>query len=139
VSTIVAGLETVGGPEALARILDRTGPDRLVFSLDLRAGVPLIAAGAGWGGIDPVAIAATAIARGVRRLLLLDLARVGRGEGTGTHALLARLAAAHSDVEIAVGGGVSDVAGLAALECAGASAGALREAVAPPLGLGRLA
>jgi phosphoribosylformimino-5-aminoimidazole carboxamide ribotide isomerase len=46
------------------------------------------------------------MARGVRRLLVLDLARVGVSAGTGTEAVCARLAAAHAEVEILAGGGV---------------------------------
>jgi phosphoribosylformimino-5-aminoimidazole carboxamide ribotide isomerase len=54
--------------------------------------------------------------------LLLDLARVGTGKGTGTMTLLKRLRAEDSDLEITVGGGVSHGAELLALEKAGADA-----------------
>src|SRR5436189_130791 len=47
-----------------------------------------------------------AVALGVRRLLVLDLARVGMGRGTGTESLCAELAAAHPEVQVACGGGV---------------------------------
>ena len=81
VSRIVAGLETVRGPGALAEILDLAGPDRVVFSLDLRDGLPKVAEGAEWGTSDPRALAESVLALGVRRLLLLDLACVGTGRG----------------------------------------------------------
>ena len=41
-------------------------------------------------------------------MLLLDLARVGTGGGTGTTTLLTRLRQEDPDLEITVGGGVAD-------------------------------
>jgi phosphoribosylformimino-5-aminoimidazole carboxamide ribotide isomerase len=83
--------------------------ERLVFSLDLRAGLPLIGSdGEAWGTTDPFALARRAITLGVRRILLLDLARVGTGRGTGTLPLVARLFESDPDLEIAVGGGIAD-------------------------------
>jgi phosphoribosylformimino-5-aminoimidazole carboxamide ribotide isomerase len=123
VSSIVAGLETVRGPAALAEILAEVTPARLVFSLDLRAGVPLIADdAAAWGTTDPFTLARTVVALGVRRLLLLDLARVGTGRGTGTLPLVTRLRAADPGLEITAGGGVADRHDIRALACAGADA-----------------
>ena len=39
-TTIVVGLETAAGPDAVRAILDRTDPSRVVLSLDLFEGVP---------------------------------------------------------------------------------------------------
>ncbi|MFO0844326.1 MAG: HisA/HisF-related TIM barrel protein [Gemmataceae bacterium] len=97
--TVVAGLETVAGPQVVQGLAARLG-SRLVFSLDLRGGSPL-----SWGQ-DAGGVARLAIDSGARRLLVLDLARVGVGEGTGTEGLCARLAAAYPEVEISAGGGV---------------------------------
>jgi phosphoribosylformimino-5-aminoimidazole carboxamide ribotide isomerase len=99
VETVVVGLETVAGPAALAEAADHLGP-RLVFSLDLKEGLPLRGEGDGWS------IAAEAVRLGVRRVLVLDLARVGAGEGPGAAELCAKLAAAHPEVEVSAGGGV---------------------------------
>jgi phosphoribosylformimino-5-aminoimidazole carboxamide ribotide isomerase len=121
-SAIVVGLETVRGPAALARIVDRVGGDRLVFSLDLRAGVPMVAEGALWPGNDVLAIADAVIRRGVSRILLLDLARVGEGQGTGTTAWIEHLSAAYPATEIACGGGIATAADVPPLFRAGASA-----------------
>ena len=52
---IVVGLETIGGPAALAEVF-RVHGERAVFSLDLRAGVPLGNRSA-WGGADAPGIA----------------------------------------------------------------------------------
>ena len=99
VSSIVVGLESVPDPATLGLLVDRFG-DRIVFSLDLREGRPL-----GWSSPDPFAIAEEAIRHGVRRVLVLDLARVGVHGGPGTADLCARLASL-PNVEISAGGGI---------------------------------
>jgi phosphoribosylformimino-5-aminoimidazole carboxamide ribotide isomerase len=122
VGSLVIGLETLRGPAALAGICAEVPPERLVFSLDLRGGIPLVADGAAtWGTLDPLAVARVALALGIRRLLLLDLARVGRGEGTGTTPLLARLRAEGPGLELSVGGGIAGSDDLRTLEQAGAN------------------
>lgn len=122
VSRIVAGLETLQGPDALADLNALVGPDRLIFSLDLRDGTPLFAPGADWETLDPLLLANRAISLGVQQLLLLDLTRVGTGQGLGTLPLLATLRAAHPQVMFTVGGGISSPADLPRLAQTGASA-----------------
>jgi phosphoribosylformimino-5-aminoimidazole carboxamide ribotide isomerase len=104
VETVVVGLETVAGPDALAEVIQALGA-RAVFSLDLRDGRPLGELG-GWAGAEAWAIASLVVTLGARRLLVLDLARVGVGGGTGTEALCARVAATWPEVELSAGGGV---------------------------------
>lgn len=118
---IVAGLESLAGPESLGELVAAIGPERLVFSLDLKAGRPLAAAG--WGGRSPQEIARLAISLGVRRVLVLDLARVGEGEGVGTESLCRWLRGYAPDLELTAGGGVrsaDDLALLAEWGCDGA-------------------
>ncbi len=117
---IVVGLETLPGPDTLAAILAKYG-ERVMFSLDLRDGAPLGRCD-GWKQPDTHGIAAEAVALGVRRLLVLDLARVGVGSGIGTEELCATLASAHPHVEILAGGGVHDRADLLRLKQCGVSA-----------------
>jgi phosphoribosylformimino-5-aminoimidazole carboxamide ribotide isomerase len=127
VESVVAGLETVAGPgvlEACARTLGRG----LVFSLDLRDGAPL-GAWAAWGSDDPEAIARRAASLGVRRVLVLDVARVGLGTGTSTDALCTRLAAAHPEVEVSTGGGVRGRADLERLRALGVRAALVASAL----------
>jgi phosphoribosylformimino-5-aminoimidazole carboxamide ribotide isomerase len=104
IESIIVGLETVAGPAELAAMTQSLG-ERLVFSLDLRDGEPLgnrIA----WQGRDAWSIAEWAVRLGVRRLLVLDLARVGLGKGIGTRELCARLCSDFPKVEVSTGGGV---------------------------------
>jgi phosphoribosylformimino-5-aminoimidazole carboxamide ribotide isomerase len=103
VSRVVAGLENLAGLEELARLCEAYG-EQVVFSLDLKGGSPL-GGSAGWPD-EPSAIAEAAIDRGVRQLLVLDLARVGEGGGTGTEELCGRVARTFPDVEVCAGGGV---------------------------------
>ena len=115
--SLVVGLETVAGPQVVAAAC-RTHGERVVFSLDLNGGRPL-GDTAAWGTTAPHEIAARAVAVGVRRLIALDLARVGVGDGTGTEALCARLTAAHPGVEVIAGGGVCGPADLRRLWACG--------------------
>jgi phosphoribosylformimino-5-aminoimidazole carboxamide ribotide isomerase len=121
VEGIIVGLETVQGPLALAEVCRQFGKNRIVFSLDLKDGQPLGDRSA-WRAQDTETIAAQAVAAGVRRLIVLDLAKVGTAAGTGTEGLVARLAQTHPQVEVVAGGGVQGVEDLRRLQCAGARA-----------------
>jgi phosphoribosylformimino-5-aminoimidazole carboxamide ribotide isomerase len=118
VTTIVAGLETLAGPDVLSEIIQRAGAERIIFSLDLRKQKPL-AAFAAWREADPISIAGEAFALGVRRLLVLDLASVGMSGGTGTEELCRNLSWTHPVLEIIAGGGVRDIDDLRRLRDAG--------------------
>jgi phosphoribosylformimino-5-aminoimidazole carboxamide ribotide isomerase len=120
--TIVAGLETLGGPSQLSEMVARAGAERVIFSLDLFAGQPRCAEPAAWGTDLPRALAETAIECGVRRLLILDLAHVGTSRGLGAIDLLTAIADDHRDVSLAVGGGLSCIEEVVDLRAAGASA-----------------
>jgi phosphoribosylformimino-5-aminoimidazole carboxamide ribotide isomerase len=122
VEGIVIGLETIAGPAALGEVCRRFA-GQVIFSLDLKDGRPLGEAAA-WGQAEACTIAGKAVAQGVRRLIVLDLARVGVGTGTGTETLCAQLVAAHPGVEIFAGGGVREIADLRRLQKSGL-AGAL--------------
>ena len=64
-------------------------------------------------------IAEQAIALGVRRLLVLDLAHVGVGQGLGTEPLCRMLRAKYPTLEITAGGGVRGTADLERLRDVG--------------------
>lgn len=133
VDTVILGLESLTGPEVLAAVTQCLRPDRLAFSLDLKDGQPL-GAPAAWGPADARTIARQVVAAGINRLIVLDLARVGLGAGTGTEALCAQLAADFADLAILAGGGVRGLEDLLRLRQLGL-AGAL---VASALHDGRL-
>jgi phosphoribosylformimino-5-aminoimidazole carboxamide ribotide isomerase len=120
VEGIIAALETLAGPAVLADLCREFG-QRVVFSLDLRDGIPL-GDTSGWDGSDADTIAAQAVECGVGRILVLDLVRVGGGSGTGTEELCRLLVARHPGVEISAGGGVRGVADLRRLGDCGVSA-----------------
>lgn len=103
----VAGLESLASADVLRDLLQRLPAERVLFSLDLQAGRPL--AGAGWRGADPREIAAAAVAAGVQRLLVLDLADVGCSTGGRTDALLQHLRTTYPHVQLVAGGGVRGV------------------------------
>jgi phosphoribosylformimino-5-aminoimidazole carboxamide ribotide isomerase len=119
VESVVVGLETADGPALVADLARRHG-ERLLLSLDLREGRPLTAGA--WGGADAWSIAAEAVRLGIRRLLVLDLARVGVGTGVGTEELCARMVREYPEVEVSAGGGVRDRNDLLRLRTAGVQA-----------------
>lgn len=101
---VVAGLETVGSVADLNNIVDCVTPERVIFSLDLKAGKPLRE----WhNATTPLAIATQAIEAGIRRMILLDLAQVGSGGGTGTNELCHQLATRYPHVSFITGGGLA--------------------------------
>jgi phosphoribosylformimino-5-aminoimidazole carboxamide ribotide isomerase len=132
-ASVVVGLETVQGPNTLIEICRLLGPRRVVFSLDLKDGQPLGDL-APWGANNAWTIAHRALEAGVVRLLVLDLAHVGGGAGTGTEALCARLRQEHPDIEIATGGGVRGPDDIVQLDACGVD----RVLVASALHDGRL-
>jgi len=105
VRQVIVGLETLPSFDALAAVIRAVGPARVIFSLDLRNGEPLSISERGG---TPVDLARAAVAAGAAGLLVLDLARVGSGEGADI-ALLAALRRVHPDVELLAGGGVATV------------------------------
>jgi phosphoribosylformimino-5-aminoimidazole carboxamide ribotide isomerase len=119
-TTVVAGLETIRGPSVLHSLIDNFGPDRIAFSLDLRDGQPIVCEDSNWSSDQPIYIATAAYRVGVRRMIVLDLGRVGSGSGVGTMSLISTIRERHPSIEITAGGGVSGVSDLHSLQAAGA-------------------
>jgi phosphoribosylformimino-5-aminoimidazole carboxamide ribotide isomerase len=106
VGGIVAGLETLAGPDALEALCREFGAGRIIFSLDLKDSRPMGNVDV-WDAPEIRTIAAQAVIRcGVRSLVVLDLARVGGNTGTGTDLLGAELTVTYPKLEVIVGGGV---------------------------------
>jgi phosphoribosylformimino-5-aminoimidazole carboxamide ribotide isomerase len=124
VARVVVGLETLPVFDSLRAIVAAIGHERIVFSLDLRNGRPVVRQGAGRAGQPGTAreLAEWAAAAGVSALLVLDLARVGTGAGPDL-VLIDELRRAHPTLELLAGGGVGsrvDLEGLADVGCDGA-------------------
>lgn len=114
----VVGLETLEAIESLEELLAALGPDGLCFSLDLRGGAPM-GGPAAWRRLEPLALALAAIDLGVRQVLLLDLAAVGRSCGCPVLSLAEELRQLRPHCAIDAGGGVRGLDDLEALESAG--------------------
>jgi phosphoribosylformimino-5-aminoimidazole carboxamide ribotide isomerase len=122
VARVVIGTESLPGVGAFEELRRELPGAPLVLSLDLRAG-RMLSPDAALAGMAPAAALARLADAGAREAVVLDLARVGSGEGPDV-ALLGELRARVPGVELLAGGGVRDAADLRALAAAGA-AGAL--------------
>jgi phosphoribosylformimino-5-aminoimidazole carboxamide ribotide isomerase len=130
----VVGLETLRRLDDLGDIVAATASDRVIFSLDLRLGRPMMSAeAAGSGSLEPEELASAAVAAGVGGLLVLDVGRVGSGGGVDLD-LLRRVRRRCPRVRLLAGGGVAGAEDLARLADAGCD-GAL---VATALHTGRI-
>jgi phosphoribosylformimino-5-aminoimidazole carboxamide ribotide isomerase len=114
---IVVGLETLTSFGALAAIVQAHGRDRVVFSLDLQAGQPVVVRDSP-GRREPLALVEQAVLAGVAAVIVLDLARVGSEHGVDV-ALGTAIRRAHPALELLVGGGIGSTRDLAAAAAAG--------------------
>jgi phosphoribosylformimino-5-aminoimidazole carboxamide ribotide isomerase len=119
---VVVGTESLPGAEAFRRLRTELPDAPLVLSLDLLGGRVLSPDPALAGAVPADALARLADA-GAREAIVLDLARVGSGEGPDV-TLLRELRSRLPQIELLAGGGVRHADDLRALAGAGA-AGAL--------------
>ncbi len=101
---VVVALETLSGFNSLAEACRVVGADRVVFSLDLYHGTPVVRAGSAVRD-DPLDLAREAVSAGIAALLILDLARVGAGGGIDLE-LVSRIRQTLPEIELLAGGGV---------------------------------
>ncbi|HBL44383.1 HisA/HisF-related TIM barrel protein [Gimesia sp.] len=123
--TIVAGLETLNSPWELSKLVQQWGAARSVFSLDLKQGKPVCHASPGNSFAEikePLEIAELSIQQGIQQLILLDLALVGTGRGTGTGVLCQTLRSRHPELKLITGGGIRSIDDLRAQAEQGADA-----------------
>jgi phosphoribosylformimino-5-aminoimidazole carboxamide ribotide isomerase len=122
-SRVIVGLETLPSFEVLSQICGAIGSDRVVFSLDMRDGQPMLADGVRLPSmLSAENIARTVAASGVGTLIAIDVARVGTGRGLDVE-LLRRVRAAAPGLNIIAGGGVrgwTDLVDVAKAGCTGA-------------------
>jgi phosphoribosylformimino-5-aminoimidazole carboxamide ribotide isomerase len=128
VAAIVAGLESLPSGQAIADLVRAVGPDRLIFSLDMKAGRPLTADPA-MSGLTPLQIATLALRFGVRNMIVLDLAAVGVGQGVPTAPLCRALRCLDPGLTIIAGGGVRGAHDLQMLKRAGCDAALVASAL----------
>lgn len=107
--TVIIGLESLSAPDDLLPLVELAGPERLLFSVDLKAGRPL--ATSQWP-TTPAEIIKTVLAGGIRRLLVLDLQDVGVAGGGTTQPLIRTCRRNHDVHELWAGGGVRGPADL---------------------------
>lgn len=134
----IVGLESLESWGALEELLAQISPERLVFSLDMKAG-ELLSAGEDFAVMSPEQVARRAAEMGVKSMILLDLAAVGEGKGSQTKSLMQALKKELPEVELLGGGGMSWPEDVETLSHCGASrilvASALHDGrIAPHLG-----
>lgn len=106
ISQIVVGLESIDRTEQISEILQAVDSSNAIVSLDMQNG-NLLTRHAAWKTRSPSHVAAQLIGLGVQSLILLDLSRVGMGQGTGTEILCQEIKRGCPAVRITVGGGVA--------------------------------
>jgi phosphoribosylformimino-5-aminoimidazole carboxamide ribotide isomerase len=107
-SEVVVGLETLHAFSDLEAIVALVGQSRVVFSLDLKLGNPILHPAmqdARGTGPDALTLAEQAAASGVGSILILDLGRVGTGCGVDL-GLLESIRRRVPDRRLLAGGGV---------------------------------
>jgi phosphoribosylformimino-5-aminoimidazole carboxamide ribotide isomerase len=107
-SEVVVGLETLHAFSDLEAMVSLVGPSRVVFSLDLRLGNPVLHSAlqdARGATADPLSLAEQAANTGVDSLLILDLGRIGTGCGVDL-GLLESLRLRLPAIRLLAGGGV---------------------------------
>jgi phosphoribosylformimino-5-aminoimidazole carboxamide ribotide isomerase len=116
---VIVGTETLGGAGALDRLLAGLPAGAAILSVDLREG-RVLSPDPQLAGLGAPEALARLRRPGLREVIVLDLARVGSGEGPDV-GLIAELHDAFPDLELLAGGGVRDADDLRALGAAGAS------------------
>jgi phosphoribosylformimino-5-aminoimidazole carboxamide ribotide isomerase len=120
----VVGFETCRVPEILLETILAQPRRPVAFSLDLRENA-LLGNWCAWGlktEREVFPLARRVIEMGVRSLIVLDLARVGTGSGTGTEPLLRAIREEFPDIDLIAGGGVRNWDDIERLGEAGADA-----------------
>lgn len=106
---VVVGLESLATPRELIDLAKLLGPRLGIFSLDLKAGTVLTSISQ-WRHSRPLDLVERAVAAGFRRVIVLDLAAVGVGEGPGVCGLCREIRRVFPELELISGGGVRHLA-----------------------------
>jgi len=117
-SKLIVGTETLQSKNFVAQAVDIFGGDRVVVSLDLKGDKILVKLGFD-GCTDPMCLLHQFKDMGVSQVIVLDLLRVGSGEGVNINFL--KKVITEVGVEVYVGGGVRDINDLVELKNLGVS------------------
>ncbi|MEQ1758100.1 MAG: HisA/HisF-related TIM barrel protein [Vicinamibacterales bacterium] len=104
-SRVIIGLETLPDYSALDEMCRTLRADSMVLSIDLRDGRLVCPPGSPMAGQSIEQLALRAWQAGVRTLIVLELGRVGRGEGPGLIDIVA-VRNAVPDADVYAGGGI---------------------------------
>jgi phosphoribosylformimino-5-aminoimidazole carboxamide ribotide isomerase len=118
VSKVVVGTETLQNTDFVREAVEALGSDCVVVSLDMMDGKVLSRLNPAVS-VQPMALLRTFQELGVNQVILLDLSRVGSGEGVNLPWLKEALSGL--DMKVFVGGGVRGIKDLVALRNLGAS------------------
>jgi phosphoribosylformimino-5-aminoimidazole carboxamide ribotide isomerase len=118
VAKLIIGTETLQTKIFVAQAIKQFGSDRVVVSLDLKAGKVISKKGFD-GCSDALCLLKEFKAMGVSEVIVLDLAKVGSGEGVDVGFLKKVIDEVRVDVYI--GGGVRNLKDLVELKAAGVS------------------
>ena len=143
---VIVGLETLYETQLLTTLIGEFGAERIIFSLDLKAGHPLFPATLNqpfkpeapakddsqtaslasqasmnekqWPDPSPLGIARTALGLGVAQMIVLDLASVGEQRGPSTLDLCLSIRQLAPSIRLITGGGVRNAVDLEPLQAA---------------------
>jgi phosphoribosylformimino-5-aminoimidazole carboxamide ribotide isomerase len=116
VSKVIIGTETLPSASLVAEAVELFGSEKIMVSLDLMGNQ--VISGFELGALkDPLALLREFQEAGVSQIIVLDLARVGSGEGVNMPFLKKVLR--NSKAKVFVGGGVRDVKDLVELKALG--------------------
>ena len=118
VSKLIIGTETLQSKKFVEQAVDIFGSDRVIVSLDLKGDKILVKLGFD-GCLKPICLLEDFKQKGVSQVIVLDLARVGSGEGINIDFL--KEVIAQVGVEVYVGGGVRNINDLVELKNIGVS------------------
>ena len=120
VSRIILGLESMRDVATAASLTSQMSHSRIMVSIDLKNSRPLTR-NPQWRNSSPLEIVDALTDVGVTSFILLDLGRVGVGEGPGTEELCETVRKLYPHVELTCGGGIRDQADIDRLANAGAN------------------
>jgi phosphoribosylformimino-5-aminoimidazole carboxamide ribotide isomerase len=118
VHTLIVGTETLQNKTFVAEAIKQFGSKRVLLSLDLKAGKVLVGHGFA-GSTEPLEMLKAFMSVGLSQIVVLDLSRVGSGEGVDL-AFLKQIKDT-LDIDVYVGGGVRGIEDLVELEKLGIS------------------